>query len=84
MNITKIDLHHLCDDFMLGIMVYTIPALMRLKQEDRHKFEARLGCMSRPSLREKKRILIFLPISKQVSSLWHYRSELALLLQIKA
>lgn len=55
MNITKIDLHHLCDDFMLGIMVYTIPALMRLKQEDRHKFEARLGCMSRPSLREKKK-----------------------------
>lgn len=56
-------------------MVYTIPALMRLKQEDRHKFEARLGCMSRPSLRgkKKKRILIFLPISRQVSSLWHYR-----------
>lgn len=53
MNIMKINLHCLCDGFMLGI-VYTISALMRLKQEDHYKFEASLGYMARPSLRGKK------------------------------
>lgn len=53
MNITKIDLHCLCDDFMLSIVVYTIPALMRPKQKDHHKFEASLGYLGRPFLRGK-------------------------------